>query len=404
MKSLFAILLLSVAISLAAATAPLLHADSPSVVPDTYIVILQKNTSVEIHEYHINALRQRLSNEFVEERIINTYYFGDVIGYGAVLSKKNLAIELAHPNVLYVEADQVVTASDSTVVQNGATWGIDRVSHVNLPLTSQYQYWSSAGTGVVAYVVDTGILIGHTEFEGRAKFGINYASGANDDCNGHGTHVAGTVGGKTYGIAKKVTLVAVKVLNCLGSGTNNGVISGIQWTATDHRARGTGARSVANLSLGGAASTTVDNAINAAISSGVNFAVAAGNDNANACNYSPARTPGAITVGATANNDARSTFSNFGTCVDVFAPGTSITSAWIGSNTATSTISGTSMASPHVAGIVAVRLGHLLNENPSSPVPSVSAVHDWIAAIGSPNKISNPGAGSPNILAFSPST
>jgi len=403
MKSLFAALLFSVAIALVA-SAPMLHADSPTVVPNQYIVIFQKNTTEEIHQFHLNAVRNRLSNEFVEERIIATYFFGEVIGYAAVLSKKNLAIELEHPNVLYVEADQTVTAydADSTSTQTGATWGIERISKANLPLNGNYNYFTSAGTGVVAYVVDTGILISHGEFEGRAKFGINYAAGANDDCNGHGTHVAGTIGGRTYGVAKKVTLIAVKVLNCQGSGTNANVISGIQWVGTDHRNRGTGARSVANLSLGGGASATVDNAIVGSISVGVHFVIAAGNDNANACNYSPARVPAAITVGATANTDARSTFSNFGTCVDVFAPGTSITSAWIGSNTATSTISGTSMAAPHVAGVVAARLGNLIATTGANP--GTTEMHDWIPQISTKNKVTNPGTGSPNTLAFSPSS
>lgn len=405
MRSLFAVLLFCVAIGVAAATAPILHADSASVVPNQYIVILHQNTTLEIRDSHVNALRARLSNEFVEERIIDTYHFGEVIGYAAVLSKKNLALELNHPNVRYVEADQIVTAyADTAVVQTGATWGLDRIDQASLPLDGRYTYFGSAGTGVVAYVVDTGILISHDEFEGRAKFGVNYATGVNDDCNGHGTHVAGTIGGKVYGVAKKVTLVAVKVLNCAGSGTNANVVSGIQWTATDHKSRGTSARSVANLSLGGAASTTTDNAVTAAITAGVNFAVAAGNDNANACNYSPARVPGAITVGATASNDARSTFSNYGTCVDVFAPGTSITSAWIGSNTAVSTISGTSMASPHVAGVVAVHLGHLLADTPTAPIPSVATIHNWVPATGTANKVTNPGTGSPNVLLYSPSS
>ena len=202
---------------------------------------------------------------------------------------------------------------------------------------------------MTAYIIDTGIRTTHSQFGGRASVHFDALGGNGQDCNGHGTHVAGTVGGSTYGVAKSVTLRAVRVLGCNGSGTNSGVIAGVNSVAQNHAAR-----SVANMSLGGGASAALDSAINNLHNSGVSIVVAAGNSNANACNSSPARAPNAITVGSTTSTDARSSFSNVGTCLDIFAPGSSITSAWSTSNTATRTISGTSMASPHVAGVAAL--------------------------------------------------
>jgi aqualysin 1 len=251
----------------------------------------------------------------------------------------------AEPGVAYVEQDQVMSA---ITVQTGATWGIDRVDQRDLPLTTTYEY-NADGSGVTAYIIDTGIRFDHVEFGGRAVTGFDAVTsgGTAADCNGHGTHVAGTVGGTTYGVAKKVRLVAVRVLGCSGSGTTSGVIAGIDWVTSDHAA---GAPAVANMSLGGGASTALDNAVINSINDGVTYGVAAGNSNANACFYSPARAGPALTVGSTTSTDARSSFSNFGTCVDIFAPGSSITSAWYTSTTATNTISGTSMATPHLVG------------------------------------------------------
>ena len=213
-----------------------------------------------------------------------------------------------------------------------------------------------------AYIIDTGIRFTHSDFGGRATSGFDAVDGGSaDDCNGHGTHVAGTVGGATYGVAKGVQLVAVRVLNCQGSGTNAQVVGGIDWVTANAVKP-----AVANMSLGGGANSSIDTAVNNSINSGVTYAIAAGNGNAlgqrqNACNYSPARVPNAITVGATQNNDAAASFSNFGTCVDIFAPGVNITSSWSTSDTATNTISGTSMATPHVAGAAAL----LLQANPA---------------------------------------
>lgn len=287
-------------------------------------------------------------------------------------------------DVAYVEQVQEYSI-DAT--QNNATWGLDRIDQANLPLNGTYSY-TSTGSGVRAYIIDTGIRTSHNDFGGRASFGVNYAGGSNSDCNGHGTHVAGTVGGTTWGVAKAVRLIAVKVLNCSGSGTTTGVVSGINWVAANAIKP-----AVANMSLGGGASTSIDNAVQNAINAGITFVVAAGNSNANACNYSPARAANAITVGATTSTDARASYSNYGTCVDIFAPGSSITSAWRTSNSATNTISGTSMASPHVAGAVA----RYLQGNPTA---SPSTVTSAIINAATLNKVTNAGAGSPNRLLY----
>ncbi len=210
-----------------------------------------------------------------------------------------------------------------------------------------------------------------------------------NDCNGHGTHVAGTTGGTTYGVAKQVTLHAVRVLNCQGSGSNAGVIAGVDWVTANSPSP-----AVANMSLGGGASSALDSAVNNSINSGVSYAIAAGNSNANACNYSPARVAAANTVGSTTSTDARSSFSNYGTCLDIFAPGSSITSAWSTSNTATNTISGTSMASPHVAGAIALYLQ-------TNPGASPATVTQALVTNSTPNKVTSPGTGSPNRLLYS---
>ena len=318
---------------------------------------------------------------------IQTVYVAAINGFAAKLSPEALAQLEADPNVAYIEQDQWMKA-DAT--QTGATWGIDRVDQRNLPLSGTYTY-ANTGAGVTAYIIDTGINTTHNEFGGRASVGYDaIGDGRNGiDCNGHGTHVSGTVGGTTYGIAKSVTLKAVRVLDCSGSGSNSGVIAGVDWVTANH----SGA-SVANMSLGGGASTALDNAVTNSINSGVSYAIAAGNSNKNACNYSPARTPSAMTVGATTSTDARASYSNYGACLDLFGPGSSITSSWIGSNSATNTISGTSMATPHVAGVAALYLQ-------SNPTASAATVRNALVANATSGKVTSAGRNSPNLLLFS---
>jgi len=400
MRSLF-LVVLALCLTLAACRASLENVGIESAIPDEYVVVFHPNSSVQIRDKHVEGLLKRfIRKDF--EKIIAKFDIGTLIGYAAVLTPETLAVELEHPNVARIEANIMMYALDDTVTQPGATWGIDRVDQASLPLTGQYSYYASAGQGVTAYVIDTGIHISHTEFEGRASWGANFVTGEGEtDGNGHGTHVAGTIGGRIYGLAKKVTLVAVKVLSAGGSGTLAGVVQGIDWVTKNHVDRGRDARSVVNLSLGGSATTTLDDAVENSVAAGVIHAIAAGNSNANACSYSPARAPSAITVGATTNTDARASFSNIGNCLDIFAPGNAITSSWIGSNTATNTISGTSMAAPHVAGAVALHLGHLLSEGELVPPPAAD-VDSYIKESATKGIVTSPGTGSPNNFLFSP--
>lgn len=262
--------------------------------------------------------------------------------------------------VVRVEPDGIATIVET---ESNATWGLDRVDQRALPLDKTYNY-NSNGSGVLVYIIDTGIRFAHTEFGGRATSGFDAVDRGTsaDDCNGHGTHVAGTVGGSTYGVAQAVTLIGVRVLDCGGSGTWSGVIAGIDWVAAHHATP-----AVANMSLGGGANVSVDDAVRGMVASGVATAVAAGNGNRggvaqDACKYTPARVAEAMTIGATDKTDKKTSWSNYGTCVDWFAPGLGITSSWYTSNTATNTISGTSMATPHTAGVAAL----YLQDNPGA--------------------------------------
>jgi subtilisin family serine protease len=307
-------------------------------------------------------------------------------GFSATMSDAAASRLTTDAKVAWVEQDSRVQL---VTTQTGATWGLDRIDQRNRPLDGTYTYTTTA-SNVSAYIIDTGIRTSHVDFGGRARVGTDkVGDGRNgQDCNGHGTHVSGTVGGATYGVAKGVTLYAVRVLNCSGSGTNSGVIAGVDWV-TNNSVK----PAVANMSLGGGASSTLDQAVRNSIGSGVTYAIAAGNSNTDACTTSPARTAEAITVGATDMNDNRASFSNFGTCLDIFAPGVGITSDWSTSDTATNTISGTSMATPHTAGAAALYLA-------GNPAAAPSTVRNALVANGTTGVVVNPGAGSPNVLLF----
>jgi len=358
----------------------LLKADKDKKISDQYIVVFEDRVE------DVDAIADELVTKARGRK--DHVYKNALKGFSGKMSEK-AALELAaDPRVKYVEEDGFVTA---TTTQSGATWGIDRIDQRDLPLSGTYVY-NATGSGVTAYIIDTGINTAHNEFGGRAINGYDAVDGSLPaaDCHGHGTHVSGTVGGATYGVAKGVTLVAVRVLDCQGSGTNSGVIAGINWVTSDHAA---GQPAVANMSLGGGASQAVDDAVNASINDGVTYGVASGNDNANACNYSPARVAAAITVNSSTSSDARSSFSNYGTCTDIFAPGSSITSAWYSSNTATNTISGTSMATPHVVGAAAL---YLQGNTSASPATVTAALINNSTL----NKITSAGTGSPNRLLY----
>jgi subtilisin family serine protease len=291
-----------------------------------------------------------------------TYVYEDALkGYAALLPPQAVQGIERNPLVAWVERDGTVT---TTATQTNPPWGLDRIDQRNLPLSGTFTY-TRTGSGVKAYIIDTGIRRTHTQFGGRAIVGYDAVTsgGSANDCNGHGTHVAGTVGGSTYGVAKGVTLVAVRVLNCSGSGSTSGVIAGINWVTGNHAA---GQPAVANMSLGGSASSSLDAAVRNSIADGVSYAVAAGNSNYYASAYSPARVAEAMTIGATDSSDRRASFSNFGNAVDWFAPGVSILSAWSTSDTATRTISGTSMATPHTAGVAALYLQGNPGASPST--------------------------------------
>lgn len=366
-------------------------ADVAVTIPDRYIVVFADGTdraAVDAALMEAEAAAASSLDAAGNPQTLSLHYRYDaaLVGFAASMPASSLDALKKNPNVVNIEADQIITLS---ATQSPVTWGLDRIDQRNLPLSNSYTY-NNTGAGVTAYIVDTGILFGHTEFGARASFGYDAFGGNGADCNGHGTHVAGTVGGSTYGVAKGVTLKAVRVLNCSGSGTNSGVIAGVNWVASHHAA---GAPAVANMSLGGSVSSALDTAVKNAINDGVTFAVAAGNSNRNACNYSPARVAAAITVGATTSSDARASYSNYGSCLDLFAPGSSITSAWYTSTSATNTISGTSMATPHVAGVAAL---YLQSNTSASP----ATVRDAIVNNATTGKVTSPGSNSPNRLLF----
>jgi subtilisin family serine protease len=355
-------------------------------VANSYIVVLKNTMSTQA----VDTSARDLSGKYGGQ--VKHTYRSALRGFAAEgMSDKQARRLAADPAVDYVQRNVKYTISDT---QSNATWGLDRIDQRALPLSGTYTYPTTA-SNVHAYIVDTGIRTTHTEFGGRAAPGFDaVTSGGNaNDCNGHGTHVAGTVGGKTYGVAKGVSLVAVRVLDCNGSGTTAGVVAGIDWV-TQNAVK----PAVANMSLGGGVDATLDTAVKNSIASGVTYGVAAGNGDAlgnpqNACNGSPSRVPEAITVGATQSNDQKASFSNFGTCLDIFAPGVSITSSWMTNDTATNTISGTSMATPHVVGVAALVAA-------ANPTFTPQQVRDYLVNNATPNVVGNPGTGSPNRLLY----
>ncbi|MCP4277797.1 MAG: S8 family serine peptidase, partial [Gammaproteobacteria bacterium] len=360
--------------------------DPARAIKDRYIVLLKEEIvqnqmlkSAVSRSAMVNTISKQIALD-VKGRIVRQYT-NAVSGFVVDMKASEIITLQQNPLVLTIEQDQIMNA---TVTQTNATWGLDRIDQSNLPLDDAYNY-SLDGTGINAYVIDTGVMVSHTDFGGRASHGWDFIDNDADasDCNGHGTHVAGTIGSSTYGVAKNVNLIAVRVLGCSGSGTNSGVIAGVDWVAENAEFP-----AVANMSLGGGNSSILDAAVDNAIDAGITFVVAAGNSNINACYGSPNKVPAAITVAASTSSDNRSGFSNWGSCIDIFAPGSGITSTW--SNGGINTISGTSMAAPHVAGAAVLFLQ-------AHPDANAADVDSGLSGFATKDKISNIN-GAPNLL------
>jgi len=368
--------------------------------PDEYIITYHENTTDELASSHWDLM------DSVGVEFIHKYNAGAHKGFAAKITNEKVVSALREdPLVAAIQVNGFAYANQgehcNTMQQNTPSWGLARISHpgdVSKGLVNRMHHGINDGAGVEVFVIDTGIMTTHVDFQGRAKWGKAFADGGSeDDRNGHGTHCAGTIGGHTYGVAKRATLIAVKVLGASGGGTWADVVAGVDYCANT----GVPGRAVGSMSLGGAGSNAaLTSAINNCVNKGIPMVVAAGNSNANACSYTPSGIPSVISVGSCEiagfepdEFDSRSSFSNFGTCVHVFAPGRDITSTWIGSNTASSTISGTSMACPHVAGYAASLLSR-------DPTLSPQAIRDIIQTSSQKDLIANPGTGSPNYLLY----
>ncbi|SSV01993.1 S8 family peptidase [Acinetobacter baumannii] len=352
------------------------------IIKNQYIVILNKDAGPS-KDFAQNIAKQHAGKVLQSyDTVLKGFaiYLPDTAGAAFIEAMKK------NPHVLSVESDTIVNIDATT--QSNPDWGLDRIDQKALPLNSAYSYLQT-GSGTTAYIVDTGILSSHQEFSGRVLSGYTAISDGygTTDCNGHGTHVAGTVGGTTYGVAKNVNLVPIRILGCDGSGASSNVIAGLDWILKNGKKP-----AVVNMSLGGATSSSLDSAVENLYNNGYVMVVAAGNSNTDACTSSPARVSKAITVAATDNTDTRASYSNYGSCVDIFAPGSQINSSWIGSNTATKILNGTSMATPHVAGVVAEMLQ-------STPTASPQTISTNLLNQASSNVVKNP-SGSPNRLLY----
>ncbi|KAM7222869.1 serine protease [Rhypophila decipiens] len=422
--------------------APILSSSNAEVIPNAYIIKFKKHVSESAASDHqmwiqdIHSSRESVHLDLKKRGLVDdvfrglkhTYKIGqNFLGYAGHFDDDTIEQVRRHPDVEYIERDSIVhtmrmeeekieeDAKCDSELEKSSPWGLARVSHRNaltFATFNKYLYAAEGGEGVDAYIIDTGTNVDHVDFEGRAKWGKTIPQGDADvDGNGHGTHCSGTVAGKKYGVAKKANVYAVKVLRSNGSGTMSDVVAGVDWAAKSHSEQVKKAKdgkrkgfkgSVANMSLGGGKTQILDDTVDAAVDAGIHFAVAAGNDNADACNYSPASAKKAVTVGASGIDDSRTYFSNYGKCTDIFAPGLNILSTWIGSKYATNTISGTSMASPHICGLLAYYLSLQPSEDSEYSVAPISPekLKANLISIATSGALTDIPKDTPNLLAW----